>query len=211
VQPVRVVTISAQYGAGGSRIGPLVAARLGWRFLDRAISAEVAERLEVPLTNALSHEEPEGGAFKRLLAGMANAAPPEAAAVLAGGQVSEADFVAVTEQVVREAAAGGEVVVLGRAAVAILRDWPEALRVRLFGSPEQRLAQAMDWGGLDERTARRRQGISDRSRDGYLRRFYRAESDDPALYHLLVDSTALPFDACVDLICGAAQTGLRSR
>ena len=39
-----VVTISATYGAGGSEIGPAVAAMLGLPFVDRAIPAGVARR-----------------------------------------------------------------------------------------------------------------------------------------------------------------------
>ena len=40
-----LVTISASYGAGGSRIGPALAQRLGVEFLDRAIPTRVADRL----------------------------------------------------------------------------------------------------------------------------------------------------------------------
>ena len=39
------VTISAQYGTGGARIGKAVAARLNVPCLDRALSATVSERL----------------------------------------------------------------------------------------------------------------------------------------------------------------------
>ena len=40
--------------------------------------------------------------------------------------------------------------------------------------------------------------------DAYVRHFYGAEPDDPRLYHLVVDSTALGLDACVELIALAA-------
>ena len=53
-----VVTISASYGAGGSRIGPRLAERLGVEFLDRVIPTAVADRLAVPLDDALAHDEP---------------------------------------------------------------------------------------------------------------------------------------------------------
>ena len=44
-----LVTISSAYGALGSEVGHAVAAELDVPFLDRAIPAEVAEQLAVPL------------------------------------------------------------------------------------------------------------------------------------------------------------------
>src|SRR5919198_1107080 len=97
-----VITLSAPFGAGGSEIGPAVARRLGVRFLDRAIPTEVAERLAVPLREAL----------------------------------------------LREHAASGGAVILGRAAAIVLRDEPGALHVRLGGPKESRIEQGMRIQGI---------------------------------------------------------------
>jgi cytidylate kinase len=40
-----VITISSSFGAGGSVVATQVAAALGWRLVNRAIPAEVAEKL----------------------------------------------------------------------------------------------------------------------------------------------------------------------
>ena len=47
-----VVTVSAAYGAGGAEVAPAVAERLGLAFVDRAIPAQVAGRLGVPVAVA---------------------------------------------------------------------------------------------------------------------------------------------------------------
>jgi hypothetical protein len=44
----------------------------------------------------------------------------------------------------------------------------------------------------------------DRTHAEYLRHFYNAEIDDPRLYHLMIDSTAIALDACAELIVRAA-------
>ena len=67
-----VVTISASYGAGGSWIGPQVAERLGWPFIDRAIPVQVAERMGVPVEHAQVHDEAAAPRFTRLLARLPN-------------------------------------------------------------------------------------------------------------------------------------------
>ena len=66
-----LVTISASYGAGGSQVGPAVAERLGVEFLDRAIPTRVADRLAVPLDDALAHDESLGDAIGRLVSSFA--------------------------------------------------------------------------------------------------------------------------------------------
>ena len=77
------------------------------------------------------------------------------------------------------------------------------LRVRLFGLPEARIAQAARIESVDASTARQRLPEVDRARAQYVRRLYNASIDDPGLYQLQIDSTALPLDACADLIATA--------
>ena len=195
----RVVTISASYGSGGSWVGPQVAERLGWRFIDRAIPVQVAERLEVPVEHAHVHDEAAAPAFTRLLARLPNTS---------GVVVPEAtspDFCRETERVLIEAAGAGEVVVLGRAGAIVLRDRPDTFHVRLDGPPEPRVLQGMRVEDVDEEEARRRQRTSDRARLDYVKHFYRADARDPRHYHLVLDSTAVPLATCVEVIVTAAR------
>ncbi|MFZ0971056.1 MAG: cytidylate kinase-like family protein [Solirubrobacteraceae bacterium] len=194
-----VVTISASYGAGGSWIGPQVAERLGWRFIDRAIPVQVAERLGVPVEHAQVHDEAAAPRFTRLLARLPNTSGvvvPEA---------TSAEFCRETERLLIEAADAGEVVVLGRAGAIVLGDRADAFHARLDGPPEPRVFQAMRVEDVDEQEARRRQRNSDRARMDYVKHFYRADPRDARHYHLVIDSTAVPLATCVELIVTAAQ------
>src|SRR5205085_3361468 len=92
--------------------------------------------------------------------------------------------------------AGGAVVV-GRAAAIALGRRPGVLHVRLDGPAERRAARGAAWEGVDVRTARRRLDETDISRERYVRRLYDVDPADPALYHLVVDSTVMSVDACV--------------
>jgi len=194
-----VVTISASYGAGGSWVGPQVAERLSWRFVDRAIPVQVAERLDVPVDHAHVHDEAAAPRFTRLLARLPNTSGvvlPEA---------TSAEFCRETERLLIEAADEGDVVVLGRAGAIVLCDRPGALHVRLDGPEEARVFQGMRVEDIDEDEARRRQRTSDRARIDYVKHFYRTDPRDPRHYHLVLDSTAVPLPACVELIVTAAR------
>jgi Cytidylate kinase-like family len=198
-----LVTISAAYGAGGSRVGPAVAQRLGVEFLDRAIPTRVAERLRVPIDDALAHDESLGDAIGRLVSTFA-LLPELAGAMAQAGYLAGEDYRRETERLIKEHSRDGAVI-LGRAGALILRDDPEALHVRLDGPPERRVAQAMEIEGLTRPDAERLRKEGDRAREAYVRHFYNADAKDPSLYHLVIDSTALSVDAVVEVIVAAAR------
>jgi cytidylate kinase len=198
-----LVTISASYGAGGSQIGPALAQRLGVEFLDRAIPTRVADRLQVPIDDALAHDEALGDAIGRLVSSFA-LLPELAGAMVQAGVLAGEDYRRETERLIREHAGSGAVI-LGRAGAIILRDDPHALHVRLDGPPERRVAVAMELEGLDRHDVERLRKNGDRAREAYVRHFYGCDARDPALYHLVIDSTALSAATVVDIIAAAAD------
>jgi Cytidylate kinase-like family len=201
-----LVTLSASYGAGGSLLGPRLAERLGVPFLDRAIPAAVARRLAVPIERALHHDESVGTVLERFVGYFVMLPPFAPAAEAAVVEVLDPRaYQRETEQIIHERAREGAGVILGRAAQVILRDDPRALHVRLDGPPERRVLQAMRMSGLDHDEAERRLCESDRAREAYGRHFYRTDPRDPALYHLVLDTTALPLDDCLELLVVAAR------
>jgi cytidylate kinase len=210
------VTISASYGAGGSVVAPEVAQRLGLPVLDRAISSRVAAVLQVTVPEA------EGGEIRRPLVDRVLALfTPLAGGVLCAGTdaappgaVPPPDDAALfrehAEAIMTEALAAGAVI-LGRAGAAAFRGRPDVLRVRLFGSREARIAQASRIENVDTATARQLLPEVDRARAQYVRRLYGAGIDDPDLFDLQLDSTALPLDACAGLIVSAYRALDRTR
>ena len=200
-----VVTVSAPYGAGGAEVAPAVAERLGLPFHDRAIPAQVAARLGVPVAEAEANDETVVRGLWRLVTSLGAMPDPAGGVVPAATSVDEQSYRQQTEKVLVEIADGEGGVVLGRAGALVLRDRPDALHVRLDGPPERRLSAAMARSGQPEAEVRRLLETNDRTRQAYVRHFYRT---DPALcrhYHLVVDSTWLPLDTVVDLIVTAAR------
>ena len=219
-----VVTISATFGAGGSVVGPAVAARLNVPFLNRAVPSAVAAEIGCSLDEVLQRDDRAPGGLERLLSSAAR--PP----TVTLGSVDTAfigttndegrllydhEFVEQTERVIRDVARGGGVI-LGRAAAVVLADHPGALHVRLDGEREARLRRARrlcDAGDREECGGHgwgptpptlRLLDDNDRARAAYVRRFYRVDPADPVHYHLVVDSTVLSTDACADVVVRAA-------
>jgi cytidylate kinase len=199
-----LVALSAAYGAGGAVVGPQVAERLGVPFLDRAIPLKVAEHLDVSVDHATAHDEEARESFlDRLLRGFIGTDVGVPAPVPPETFTSE-DFRQATEAVLLSQARTGEGVILGRAAAIVLRQQPGVLRVRLDGPVEARIRQAMHLGEVDEDTARSTLRNIDRAHADYARQFYGADIRDCSLYHLVLDSTAIGLEQCVELIVAAA-------
>jgi cytidylate kinase len=203
-----LITLSAPYGAGGSQVGPEVARRLGVPFVDRAIPTAVAERLSVPLDEAVERDESAGGALTRMTVwlgqvGQAFGAP----GAIPIESVEEEDYRRATEQVLREHASAYEgAVILGRAGAIVLREQPDALHVRLDGPVEARIRQGMAVEGIDRATAERHIEETDKARRAYVHHFYRCDPREASLYHLVIDSTTIPLDACAEIIVAAARS-----
>ncbi|MGY1591756.1 AAA family ATPase [Geodermatophilus sp. SYSU D00965] len=200
-----IVTISAAYGAGGADVGPAVAERLGLTFHDRAIPAQVAGRLGVPLSEAEANDERVARGLWRLVASLGTMPDPVGGVVPVTQVPDERAFRQQTERVLGEIAAGAGGVVLGRAAALVLGDRADALHVRLDGPPGRRLAAAVARSGRPREEVRREMTANDAAREAYVRHFYRCDPASAALYHLVVDSTALPLDTVVDLVVTAAR------
>lgn len=200
-----LVTISASYGAGGSRVGPLVAERLDVAFLERVMRRRVADRVAAPLAHAQRERQPIGRPLGRVLRQIAADRDASAPVTERAEQAADDEYRRAHDLELRALVDTGGIV-LGRAAAVVLRDVPHALHVRMSGPEALRVQQAVRIEDVDEATARWRLATEDMARDAYVRHFYGVDPEDPALYHLTIDSTRLPLDACVETIAAAATT-----
>lgn len=205
-----LVTISATYGAGGSEVGPAVAAALDVPFVDRAIPASVARKLGVPLADAEQKDEAYDTGLWRVISSMALVPDLAGAGPLAYSTLADdRAFREKTEQVLREISEGSGGVILGRAGVLVLRDLPGALHVRLDGPEDARVRLARDMTGMDEQHCRDELRANDAARLAYWRHFYRCDPRDCRHYHLVIDSTLLPLDSVTEIIVMAARSRAR--
>ena len=169
-----------------------MAQRLGVEFLDRAIPTRVADRLGCTLDDALAHDESLGDAIGRLASSFA-LLPELAGAMVQAGVFAGEDYRRETETLIREHAAEGGAVILGRAA-AVDPARPPGRGARAPRRPAAAPRRAGDGArGLEVRRRTAAPG-GDRAREAYVRHFYGCDARDPALYHLVIDSTRSPGD-----------------
>jgi cytidylate kinase len=201
---VRLITVSASYGAGGSVVAPALARRLGLPFLQRVTTStgQIAE--PGPCDEQLSEEEAKATPVHRLLAHFTQAMPTGPTQSPPSTHHQDEHLRGHGEAAIHRLLAEGGGVILGRAAAVVLGK-ERGFHIRLDGPAEGRIVQAATIEGITEEEARARIRVADKARTAYVRRLYRIDPADPALYHLVIDSTAIPLDTVVELILSAAR------
>lgn len=205
--PMPIITISREFGAGGSSVAQLVAEELGAELVDAALVNEVARRLEYPEATVASADERPETFVDRLLDSLKYLAPAQALALQRrqSGAVVEPrwEIVNLTQELIREVARQGKAVVVGRGAAFVLRDHPNALHVFLHAAPEVRVEAIKRRLMLNERAARERMRKTDGERAAYIRQLYHADWRDSANYDLAIDTGRLGFSRAAGLVIAA--------
>ncbi|HVO35901.1 MAG TPA: cytidylate kinase-like family protein [Gemmatimonadales bacterium] len=205
-----VITITRQYGAGGSLVARLLAERLGWTVIDNEFVGEVAQRAGLPPEEIAAREERAPSLLERLAAALALSAPEmfAPAAAAESGEADEERLIRITERVIEEAAAHGRVVLVGRGAASYLGTADEgahALHVYVVAPRAVRVKTVMGRLSVDEAEAARTVHEVDAARERYLERYYRRRRDDAASYHLVVNTAWLGYEGAADTVVELAR------
>jgi cytidylate kinase len=202
---VRLITVSATYGTGGSVVAPALAQRLGLPFLQRVTTTEGEVALAVPCHERLVAEEAKTTPVHRLLASFTHSMPVGPTQSPLAARHQDDDLRCSAEAGIHGLVADGGGVILGRAAAVVLgRD--RGFHVRLDGPPACRIIQGATVEGISQEQASARMQAADKARAAYVRRLYRVDPADPSLYHMVIDSTAIPLDTVIELILTAARS-----
>jgi cytidylate kinase len=203
-----LITISREYGAGGSEVAARVARALGWRVVDNELVERVAARAGLAPEDVAQLEERVSTFIERLARTLVAATPELVVPPEAGGtasSLSEDDLVRVTELVVEEVAAEGKVVLVGRAAPAVLARERDAIHVKVVAPREWRIRAAAERLGVPPAEAATVTNDTDKMRARYHRQHYQRDWNDPANYHLVLNTAALGLDGAADVVVGRAR------
>jgi cytidylate kinase len=208
---VPVVTISRQFGAGGSSVAGIVAAELGAEVVDKSLVEEVARRLSMQPGEVEAEDERPRTLLERLVRSFSALAP----GVGAGWAPPYPDpfddprkeIIELTEQVIKEVAAGGNVVIVGRGAGFLLWNQPGVFRVFLRAPEDVRLKTLIDRLGVNEHEARRAMHVTDSNRAAYIKQVYGHDWCDLDEFDLVVNTGRISYQNAAQMIL----TGARER
>ncbi len=193
-----VVTISNEYGSGGVAVAHAVAQALGYTLVDEQLPVVVAKRLAVAPDDVEATEDVRGGVFERFLATLETSTPELAPGALTPS--FDRECVLELQDAVRDAAADGNCVIVGRGASAILHPMPGLLRVFLHAERTSRIARVMDALHLDVKGATREVERIDKARHGYMQRWYNQRWGAPEHYDVSINTSLFGVQGSAEII-----------
>jgi cytidylate kinase len=204
--PTLLITISRQYLAGASAVAMQVAEALGWTVIDDAFIHAIAERLGYSDEDVRSLEERVPSFLERFAQSSAFSLPEVLLAAPESFDEPETIKLAhATRRFVEELGHRDRIVLVGRAAAAVLASEREALHVRLVASLDHRVAEAVARLGLDPAAAREAVEARDRARARYHRELYDRDWNDPVHYHMVLNTEALGLSGAAEVVIGRAR------
>lgn len=200
-ETISVITISRQYGSGGAAVAAEVAARLGFKLLDKDLIASLARSARVDPAVAERLDERLDPWLHRLARPLWRGGFEGVAAVSEADVVDADRAAALTRRIVEEAAELGRCVIVGRGSACALAGRKGALHVFVYAPRPERVRNLRGrlGPGADVESA---MDATDRERAAYVKRHFGREWRDPELYHLMINS-ALGVDAAVAVLLGA--------
>lgn len=187
----KIITISREFGAGGSTIGKKVAEELGYEFYDKSIILQAASEKNIDVLKVLKNDEeaPFLTGFTQSLFDFYSKPVNE--------QIFEAQ-----KQVIRKFGEHGNCVIVGRNANQILQEFDDSLHI---------FVHANLWWRVEYLKNNRMQGVPeekilkdiekvDRKRCKYCTYYTNTEFGDSRFYDLCLNSAKLGIDRCVETI-----------
>jgi len=198
-----IVTISNEYGSGAVAIARDAAAALGYEFVDEQLPVVVAKRLQSSPEEVEAAEDAGRSVGERILSRLELATPEMA--MISTEETFDERCLREVQTAVREYAAHGNVVLVGRAASAILGRRADVLRVFLHAPRDWRIHHVMTGTGVDAKTAAAEVDRIDRARRGYLLEWYELRWGETGAYDLAIDTASFGHAAAVAAVVAAVR------
>ena len=186
-----VITISRHFGSGGEFVATLVAEKLGYLLVNKAMIADNMRYFGI--------DNPEVSYFdEKNIKYQDGAKDQEMERRRRHYQAGLHDF--FYDMAIRE-----NLVILGRGGQILFRDFPPSLHVKIIASLQSRLERVCRLYHLDEAAAARLIAEQDRDREAYLRQIFGCDWLDPELYHMVINTGVTGLEEAAALIITAAQ------
>ncbi len=203
----KVVAISRALGASGEEIAQAVAKDLGYRYVDDEIISRAAQAAGVA-PDVVGEVERTKPLMSRILESMA----VSSAGVGGMGELAVAlptlpskGFEQLIQQVIRQVAEEGDVVLVAHGASIPLAGMAGLLRVLVTASPDVRAGRLDGSMKMGESKAKKAIEDSDKQRADFLKRFYNVKQELPTHYDLVLNMDTVSVADAVKTVAALAK------
>jgi len=200
----RIVSIEREFGSGASFIADQLAKRLGWELLDQSLTQKIAKLAHVEPDAVHRCDEHNDPVLYRLAKVFARGSYERALPMPAKEYFDTDCMVQWVTQVIEEAGAKGNCVIVGRGAPWILRNHPDAFHVFVYAPREDKIRRVMSQGYTEEEANDLVDSV-DQDRKAFIKRYFGKEWPSRELYNLMINSH-MGEDLVVETILNTMQS-----
>ena len=192
-----VVTIARQYGSGGKTIGNKLAANLGIKAYNREILKMASEDsgINEVMFNRVDERLKNTPLFRIMRKYKGELIAPEEEDFL-----SNQNLFNYQAKIIKDLAAEGPCVIIGRCGDYVLRDLPNVVRTFIYASPEYNRRQIIERGAYSGSDIDKYIQKTDKERSDYYHYYTGQEWTDARNYDLCLNSEKLGDEGCVEAI-----------
>ncbi len=201
--PITLLTLSHQYGSGGSLIARDLGQRLNWKVWDKEIVQTIASQQHVSEGYIETKDERVGSFIERLVESFGGGGFERAYNIPPPLRLKDSQLARLTRKLIEEVAQGGSAIIVGRGGNCILAHRPRTLHVFVFAALAVRIERVMNVEGLTTDEAKRRITGMDKLRTDYVHKCYQADWRDADGYNLQLDSSVWGETGTADFILQA--------
>ena len=195
------ITISRQMGSGGTYIGYLAAKELGFRYLDREILQQAADKLGIEPDMLERYDGRSASLMENIVQSFCFSTPEMPNLPPLRRPVYNKDLFALEGKIMKEVADRCNAVIIGRGGFYILKDRPDTIHIFVHAPLDYRIEMIMKEQKIaDEKEAQKMIEESDRERTKFIRDMVSADWCDARNYHLCIDSSVIGLPDCVKMI-----------
>jgi cytidylate kinase len=210
-----VITISRQYGSGGTELALRVSELLGYSYLDKLIMTQIADEVGLSTSDLTDYSEeyskvknfllrlitPGPHTFVKLSIRKRDTTGEETSSTV---QLNDARCTALVRSAIHKAYTQGNVVVVGRGGQATLQDLPGVLHVRVEAPLKARILRIQQREGLGTKESEDLAKRQDKTASQYVRHLFGVRWDDPSLYHIVLNTGKWDVEEAAQLLADLA-------
>ena len=195
-----VITINRELGSGGRTIGRKLAEKLNVKFYDKALIKELTKKFDLSVEELEKVKASKRNWWNDFVQNYLNRYNIEERFNVESNIATTENIFRVESQFLKELAADESCVIAGRSGFYIFRNEPNAIKILIQSTMEQRIKRVMEKQGLTEEEAKKAIEKVDKGREKYTKEFSGTSRYDTRNYDLVLNVANMKEDEAVEVI-----------
>lgn len=199
----KTITISRQFGSGGSYVGQLIAKRLGLRYVDREVLHLAAQEFGCTEEAVAAREERIASFWERILSGLTFGPPEGTYTPPPLRNFTDKELFERQTEILKRIAAREDCVIIGWAGARLLPRHPGMFTIFCHAPVDFRVRRVMElYGTGTQDAARAMLKESDEMRRRYFKAMTGSDWACAEDYDLSIDTSIFPLEKVAEIVVG---------